>query len=242
MGIAAPQRSGDDHQDAERAVLEQRLVIDGPGEPPVASGAERVKARDAARRHTRRVRRLRFVVPGIGGLLVLAIVAMMAVSSYLDGLGFGAITLTTDGLVMDSPELSGHDGDRSYRVSASRAIQRISDPRIIDLERIRAELTLSADQHLSVNAVRGIYNSTEETLALSDGVDVRTSEGYTARFGSLFINMKSGEIDTPEATTLTSSFGELTASRMRFDRDGSILTFTDGIRMTIDPSKAEQSP
>jgi lipopolysaccharide export system protein LptC len=184
---------------------------------------------------------LRVLVPGLGGLLVVAIVAMMTVSSYLDGLGFGAITLTTDGLVMDSPELSGHDGDRSYRVSATRAIQRISDPRIIDLERIRAELNLSADQNLSVSAARGTYNSAEETLALSDGVEVTTSEGYQARFGSLFINMKSGEIDTPEATTLTSSFGELTASRMRFDRDGSTLTFTDGIRMTIDPSKAEQS-
>jgi lipopolysaccharide export system protein LptC len=187
------------------------------------------------------VRRLRVIVPGLGLLLFLAVAGMMAVSSYLSGLGFGAITLTADGLVMDSPELSGHDGDRSYRVTARRAIQRISDPRIIDLEDIKAELKLSAEQSLALTSVRGTYNSAEETLALAGGIDVTTSEGYSARFGSLDVNLKTGEIRTPDPTTLMSSFGSLTASRMRFDQDGSTLTFTDGIRMTIDPSKTGQS-
>lgn len=187
------------------------------------------------------MRRLRWLVPGLGGVLLAGIVAMMAVSSYLSSLGLGKITLTADGLVMDQPELSGHDGDRSYRVAARRAIQRLSDPRIIDLEEIRAELRLSAEQTVTVTADRGTYDSAQETLALADGIEVATSEGYAARFGTLFVNLKTGEIETPEPTTLTSSFGTLDASRMRFDRDGSTLTFTDGIRMTIDPSKAEQS-
>ena len=104
---------------------------------PAREAARRDAARKASRRHSRRVRGLRLLVPGLGALMLLAIVAMIAVSSYLSGLGFGTVTITADGLVMDSPELSGHDGERSYKVSASRAIQRISDPRIIDLERIR---------------------------------------------------------------------------------------------------------
>lgn len=209
---------------------------------PVREAARREAARKASRRHSRRVRGLRLLVPGLGALILLAIVAMIAVSNYLSGLGFGTVTITADGLVMDSPELSGHDGDRSYKVSASRAIQRISDPRIIDLERIVADLRLSADQQVRIVAARGTYNSAEETLKLADGVDVTTNGGETARFGTLDANLKTGHLRSEEKTLLTSSFGSLTAGRMRFDQDAGTLTFTDGISMTVMPPNAEKAP
>jgi lipopolysaccharide export system protein LptC len=216
------------------------------GQPAATGDARlarsRAEARAAATRHSRRVRRLRLAIPAIGAVLLMAIVAMAVVSSYLNSLGLGTITLTSDGLVMDSPELSGHDGERSYRVSARRAIQRISDPRIIDLETITADLRLSAEQRVEIVAARGTYDSGQETLVLSDGVDVTTNEGQTARFGSLNVALKTGTLASDEETVFTSSFGSLTAGRMRFDQDAATLTFTDGISMTVIPPNAEKAP
>lgn len=209
---------------------------------PAREAARRASAREAARRHSRRVRRLRFLVPGAGILMMLVVVGMIAVNNILSGLGLGLVTITADGLVMDSPELSGHDGERSYKVSARRAIQRISDPRIIDLEHITADLRLSAEQSVRIVAARGTYNSSAETLRLADGVDVTANGGETAHFGSLDANLKTGQLRSEEKTRLTSSFGSLTAGRMRFDQDAGTLTFTDGISMTVMPPKAEKAP
>lgn len=166
---------------------------------------------------------------------------MIGVSNYLSGLGLGTVSFTADGLVMDSPELSGNDGERSYRVSAKRAIQRISDPRIIDLETITAELRISADQKLDIVAARGTYNSVEETLLLADGIDVVTNDGETATFGTLNIALKTGTIRSDDPVGLTSSFGTLRAGRMQFDQDEGKLTFTQGIQMTIQPPQSETS-
>ncbi|WP_428699304.1 LPS export ABC transporter periplasmic protein LptC [Stappia sp.] len=239
--------TGLDGQELDQEAHQLRPAFDGHDGAPRASedarqAATRALARTAAQRHSKRVRRLRLAVPGIGLVLMLGIFAMIGVSSYLSSLGLGNITLTTDGLVMDSPELSGHDGERSYRVSARRAIQRISDPRIIDLEAITAELRMSADQHVRIVATRGTYNSAEETLSLSDGIDVTTNEGQTARFGSLDIALKTGRLASQEETVFTSSFGSLKAGRMRFDQDAATLTFTDGISMTVMPPNAEKAP
>ncbi|MCA1299829.1 LPS export ABC transporter periplasmic protein LptC [Stappia indica] len=209
-----------------------------PDADPRRAG-EMASAQRAARRHSRRVRLLRLVIPGLGFLLLLAIVGAVAVNSYLSSLGFGPISLTADGLVMDNPELSGHDGDRSYRVSADRAIQRISDPRMIDLERIVADLRLSAEQQVALRAARGTYNSGAETLDLADGIDVETNTGEKARFGSLRIFLDSGRIDTDDAATFTSSFGSLRAARMRFNQETGTLTFSDGISMTVIPPNQE---
>ncbi|WP_208979052.1 LPS export ABC transporter periplasmic protein LptC [Stappia stellulata] len=220
---------------------------DGTGQDPGADrtteaarlSGVREAARASSRRHSRRVRIMRILVPASGVLLLLVIVGMIGISNYLSGLGLGTVSFTADGLVMDSPELSGNDGERSYRVSAERAIQRISDPRIIDLETITAELRISADQSLDIVAARGTYNSAEETLFLADGIDVVTNDGETAAFGTLQIALKTGTIRSDDPVELTSSFGALRAGRMQFDQDNGTLTFTQGIQMTIQPPQPE---
>lgn len=199
----------------------------------------RVRARRQAVRHSRFVRFLKFAIPGAGAMILGGMALAIAVSSYLSGLGLGAVSLTADGLVMDKPELSGHDGSRSYRVAATRAIQRISDPRIIDLENIVAELQLDEQQKVAIKALAGTYQSQEETLALSGGIDVSTSQGHTARFERLAVDLKNGRLATDDAVSISSPHGTLRAARMRFNQDDGTLSFTDGISMSLRPSSQE---
>ncbi len=206
----------------------------------VADHEQRRAARRAAQRHSRLVRLFRLLVPGIGVAILIVVVAMIGISNYLSSLGLGNVSLTSDGLVMDSPELSGHDGDRSYRVSAERAIQRISDPRIIDLETIVAQLTLGPEQEVAVTAASGTYNHQNETLVLGGGIDVTTSEGYRARFGALSIDLKNGSVRTDDPVTVDSEHGSIRASRLNFDQDSGTLSFTGGISMTLLPPAKEK--
>lgn len=201
--------------------------------------SHRMRARRAAMRHSRLVKVLKVAIPGTGALLFVGVVAMIGITNYLSGLGFGKISLTADGLVMDQPELSGHDGKRSYRVAATRAIQRISDPRIFDLETIVAELKVDPNQKVAIEAANGTYDSQAETLRLSGGISVATSDGHSAELERLFVDLQEGSLTTDDPISIATSHGTLKATRMRFDQHDSSLVFFDGISMTLQPPAKE---
>ncbi len=141
---------------------------------------------------------------------------------------------------MDHPELSGHDGDRSYRVTARRAIQRLSDPRIIDLDTIRADIVLSKDQSAEIIALSGIYNNAAETLRLFDGIQIEWSEGYKVDLLDVDIDLNNGAMSTSEPVSIRSEQGHVQAGKLFYDQDRGIVRFTDGIKMTLNPAAEGQ--
>jgi lipopolysaccharide export system protein LptC len=84
-------------------------------------------ARRAADRHSRRVRRLKILVPALAVIVVLGIVGVAWVQSRLQGaLDVKNVLFSKDGLTMVEPHLSGHAQGRAYDVSAQREIGRAS--------------------------------------------------------------------------------------------------------------------
>ncbi|WP_417688251.1 LPS export ABC transporter periplasmic protein LptC [Roseibium sp.] len=194
----------------------------------------------SARRHSRWVKVLRILLPLSGLLILLGMAGLIVAFNILTGLGIGNVSLTSDGLVMDRPELSGHDGERSYKVSAVRAIQRLSDPRIIDLENIRADIVLNPNESASVTALKGTYDNGAETLALFDGLQLQWSEGYTADLSSVMIDLKSGALETSEPLSIRSDQGNIQAGQLTYDQEKGIVRFTDGIKMTLTPAAQDK--
>ncbi|WP_209003964.1 LPS export ABC transporter periplasmic protein LptC [Labrenzia sp. CE80] len=198
------------------------------------------RAQRSARRHSRMVKVLRILLPLTGVLILAGMTALVVVFNILTGLGIGNVSLSSDGLVMDRPELSGHDGERSYKVSAVRAIQRLSDPRIIDLENIRADIVLDPTQSAKVSALKGTYDNGAETLALYDGLQVEWSEGYIIDLAEVTIDLKSGALKTTEPFSIRSENGNIRAGQLTYDQDKGIVRFTDGIKMVLTPGAQEE--
>ena len=190
----------------------------------------------AARRHSRLVKVLRILLPLAGVVIVAGMTGLVVVFNILSGLGIGNVSLSRDGLVMNRPELSGHDGERSYKVSAVRAVQRLTDPRIIDLENIRADIVLNPQQNAKVTALRGTYDNGLETLSLYDGLQLEWSEGYIVDLASVEINLKSGALTTPDPITIRSEQGVVRAGKLAYDQEEGIVLFSDGIQMTLKPA------
>lgn len=203
------------------------------GHPPT-------KAQRKARRHSRMVKFLRVLLPLIGVGILVGMIAIITVFNYLSNLGIGNISLSSDGLVMHNPELSGHDGDRSYKVTAVQAVQRLSDPRIIDLETIHANIVLSKDQSAQITALRGTYNNGKDTLSLYDGLQLEWSEGYTVDLSDVQIDLKTGAMKTSDPITIRSDKGNIRAGRLDYNQDEGIVRFTDGIHMVLKPGIREQ--
>ncbi len=198
------------------------------------------KAQRSARRHSKMVHLLRWLFPGIGLLILAAMIGLVVIFNVLSGFGVSNLMLTSKGLVMDHPELSGHDGERSYKVTARRAIQRLSDPRIIDLETINADIVLSADQSAQIVALKGLYNNVEETLRLFEGIQLDWSEGYHVELEEVDIDLKSGALSTSDPIFIRSDKGHVRSGKFSYDQDKGIVRFTDGIKMTLNPAAQGQ--
>lgn len=197
------------------------------------------KARRAARRHTFFVRFLRFALPLSGILIALAMVGMIVFQNIIANLNIGDISLTTEGLVMSNPHLSGNDGDRSYSVQADRAIQRITNPQIVDLENIKATITIAPGETVSVISANGTFDTEAETLNLTNGIQVSYSKGYSADFEYLDIDMKTGTIKTNDVVDVSSAGGYIDAGSMEFDQKNNVLNFRRGVKMKLLPWELE---
>lgn len=198
------------------------------------------RAQRAARRHSLAVRILRWLFPGIGLLILAVMVGLVVLFNILSGFGASNMMLTSEGLVMDQPELSGHDGERSYKVTATRAIQRLSDPRIIDLETIRADIVLSKDQSADIIALKGTYNNAAETLRLYEGIQLEWSEGYTVDLAEVEIDLNNGALSTSQPVSIRSDQGHVVAGKLDYDQAKGLVRFSDGIKMTLNPASQGQ--
>ncbi|MES0810022.1 LPS export ABC transporter periplasmic protein LptC [Roseibium sp. SCPC15] len=210
------------------------VISDFPGDQ--APRRQFSRAQRSARRHSVLVRILRWLFPGIGLLILGGMVGLVLLFNFLSGFGAANMMLTSEGLVMDHPELSGHDGDRSYKVTARRAIQRLSDPRIIDLEIIRADIVLSADEGAEIIALKGTYNNAAETLRLYDGIQLEWSEGYKVDLSEVEIDLNNGAMTTTEPVSIRSDQGHVVAGKLTYDQNKGLVRFSDGIKMTLNPA------
>lgn len=198
------------------------------------------RAQRAARRHSIVVHVMRWLFPGIGLAILAGMIALVVLFNILSGFGASNVMLTSEGLVMDQPELSGHDGERSYKVTATRAIQRLSDPRIIDLETIRADIVLSKDQSAEIIALKGTYNNAAETLRLYEGIQLEWSEGYTVDLSEVEIDLNNGALSTSEPVSIRSDQGHVVSGKLDYDQAKGLVRFSDGIKMTLNPASQGQ--
>lgn len=207
-----------------------------------AQSPERLqRERRAARRHSTRVRWLKRLLPFFSLVIVLGVVGTVALRNLLPGFDLGAIGLTSEGIVMSNPELSGHDGDRSYKVSAKRAIQSLINPKIIELEEIVARVKFGSQEWVAFTAPHGVYDSGVEHLKLADGIKLEWSRGYHVTLSGAEVDLKEGSILSDDSIYITSDQGEFRAGKIAVADSGESVHFSDGIKMTINPGQMEQA-
>ncbi len=199
-------------------------------------------ARAAAARHSRRVRRLKILLPVSGAVIVAGIGLTMLVSALTPGFDLGSVQLSSDGIVMDNPHISGHDAkNRSYEVTADRAVQSITDPKQVKLENISARINLGDGAWAAFTAGTGRYNGNNEHLSLDDRIAVETSDGYHATLKAAEIDLRGGTISSDTPIVFSSREATIKAGTLAVDENGRAIVFSDGVTMTINPGAFPRS-
>ena len=193
----------------------------------------------AARRHSRRVRRLRVLLPVLGTLAVLGFVAAAQLSLPEDiDLSVARLSVTRNSIIMDNPHLTGFDADRrQYSVAADRAVQALSDPDRVDLEAIRAKVIVTGHGATEITAEAGSYDNGEGSLELSGAIAVQSSEGYSLQMTDAAIDFKAGTMTSPNPVAVRYRDSETVGDRMAVSEGGKVIVLEGGVRTTLMPPK-----
>lgn len=216
----------------------------GPSAPApgrVADDPRRGRAQKAASGHSRVVRLMRWLLPVAAFLIVAGFAGAMILPTLLPGIDLGSVGVSTEGLVMENPKLSGHDGDRSYDITAKRAVQSLTNPKLIELDDIDARIALPNGGWVKLTAAHGLYDSEVERLKLSEHITLESSDGEQAEFTTADIDLKTGLAISDSPLTIDGPRGKIKAGSAEATGDGSGIVFKDGVTLTLDPAAAEKS-
>lgn len=191
-----------------------------------------------ARRHTGLVRWLKIILPAIAGASVVAFLMTIKVvtSDLSDLFSLAGVTVDNKSLVMEKPHLSGFKGtEHSYEIFAERAIQDLSNPKIVRLEEIDAEFGLTDEIRVSLDATAGVFDGDEEILNLMDGITISSSEGHAARLDMARVDFRSGALTSKGAIEIKATEGLIRARSLSIGDRGKKIFFSGGVSVTLIP-------
>jgi lipopolysaccharide export system protein LptC len=218
------------------------IVLGAPWRDPRAEPADRrrrQRAFQSARRHSRRVRRLRIVLPVAGTLVILAFVAITRIGLPEDlDLSVARLSVTRNSIIMDDPHLTGFDADnRRYSVHADRAVQALSRADQVRLENIEAEVEVPGQGAATITAAAGDYDNADSTLKLSGGIEVDSTEGYSLRMEDADIDLRGGKMNSPNPVSVRYQDSETTGQSISVTGGGRVIVLEGGVRTTLMPPK-----
>lgn len=216
----------------------------GPASPAHArkGDAPRQRAFAIAQRHSKVIKVLKVAVP----LVAIVLVGAFATASYL--LTPAKVSIDTDGtalvdgkLVMANPKLEGMTKEgQTYKLSAVRAIQDLSNQSVIELETINASLPLSEKQRVFVAAPKGVYDREANTLRLTEPFRLKTTDGMSAGLTSAFLDIGNEVMETPDPVDIRINGSIVKANSLKIIEKGKMFVFENNVRVTIEPSRLQQ--
>lgn len=218
------------------------------GSPSSASDAlhdrpdQGVSAFEQAARHSRRVQRLKIVLPAAAVLLAVCFVAASYVLSPVSVKVDVSDSAYVDGkLVMASPQLEGMTKEnRPYEMKADRAVQEAATPGVIQLETVSAKLPLNTQDWVSIEAPEGVYDRDRNTLDMKTPFRITSTNGVNATINSAFVDMGNSTMKTADPVDIVLNGSRLTADSMSVLEKGKLFVFEKRVRLVIEPGRVNE--
>jgi lipopolysaccharide export system protein LptA len=202
----------------------------------------------AAARHSRFVRFLRFAVPaGIVAIVAILLVATFYNPSRLFAnfpIDPGKVSLSGTKIVMELPRVNGFSGDsQPYEVTARTATQDLTNPDILELRDVNAQVELKDGQHVTITSPNGVYDTKGELLRLNDHIIVNSTSGYEAYLSEATVNTASGNIvsESPVEVKLP-NHGLVKANHLEVMENGASILFGGSVETTLNPDQTRPDP
>jgi lipopolysaccharide export system protein LptC len=185
---------------------------------------------EAARRHSRLVRRLRAGVPAI---VVFGLTAIVT-SSYLSKVSLPqlpvVVGISGTRVTMEVPHLGGFTRDgRAYQLSAVAASQDFTKPDELELSGIKAKLLTRDNATITMTAVAGTYNIKTQMLDLTHDIEVTSTDGKRAELSEAQIETAKGNVVSNKPVKIEFAGGDLRANKLEMVNGGELVRFTGAV-------------
>jgi lipopolysaccharide export system protein LptC len=238
IGVSRPKAAGNTSIGERKASALAQSIEPTEHDFAIGDAAHaRADAFSRAEKHSRRVRRLKVVLPLLAVVLAAGFVGYSFVSTP------SPVAIETEGsaftegkLVMNSPKLEGFTQDgRPYSVKAARATQDFDKQDIISLDGIDAKMPIEAENWARVEATSGVYDRTANTLDVPTDILVTTTDGMVATLKSAFLDIANGSLKSTTPVDIQSHGSRITADSMAVLENGKRVIFETRVRVYIDP-------
>jgi lipopolysaccharide export system protein LptC len=194
----------------------------------------------AAARHSRMVRFLRIAVPGAVGLAMAGVIGISIFNPFRMlmpklPLDMGNLVISGTKITMESPHLSGYTPDqRPYELWAKTAVQDVTNPDLVELNKLRTKLLLQDGSTLFLDSLTGLFDNKQQTLDLHKDIFLKTTSGYEARLTQAFVDLVRNTVDSDEHVDVKLTNGTLTSDRLHITNGGEVVVFEGNVVMHID--------
>lgn len=208
-------------------------------------GANRMRAFDKARRHSRHVHILKIALP-----LVTCVVFVVFAASILKTSGVGKeiaaaalpSILPTD-LAMKNPVYEGYTEDGGmYKVRAEKAKPNLKNMNLIQLTAITADLIDGQKQKTKLTATRGLYDNDKSLLVLRDGIDVSGENGLKIKLKQAKVFTKTKVITSDVPVDVKFPAGSVQSNKMKFSQNDKHVHFYDNVDTNLKPPPNTDTP
>lgn len=208
---------------------------DGLSTADSGSGAEAYRR---AVNHSRRVRRLRFLLPVAALGITLAFVAVSFVRGLMpEELQIESAKIEDGKVVMEKPAIAGRNSDGvRYSMRAERALQDIKNPNMITLETIAAAVPVNDKVVANVVATSGIFDRGANILDLDKPFTLNLSSGIDAQFGSAHLDISGGTMKTDDPVAIQTKGASIVANSLEMKDKGRTMIFSGSVKLNIEPS------
>lgn len=209
-----------------------------------AGGADGTRsAYGAALRHSRRVTRLKILLPVLALVISLAFIAVSWVATMLPaGLTIGGVRIENGKIVMERPAISGRNLDGvGYYMNARRALQDIRNPHEITFEDIEAAVPVNGDVVARFTAKSGVFDRAKDRLDMADPFAIHLNTGLEVLFQSAHIDAPKGFLKTTEPVSIRAKQASIVAQSLEITDKGRIITFKGNVKVTINPEPSRSS-
>jgi lipopolysaccharide export system protein LptC len=150
------------------------------------------------------------------------------------------------GLRLDNPRFAGvTEQGEPYTIRADWALPDSAMPRMVDLERPRAEIEMKDGRTIAASAASGQMRREDKILVLEGGVVMDTSDGYQVKTELIEIDLAANTANGTGPVSGSGPRGELQAGSFRVsagkrgERDGKIW-FENRVRLVFIPDTGSE--
>lgn len=188
---------------------------------------------EAARRHSMRVRMMRFILLGLALLAVVALI--WEFYSQTDNT-VREEPVAGQSIKMVNPRYSGRTEDGlPFYLTAKEAIRPTVNQETVELINPVLEFYREASSEKSiVVAETGTYNDVEKTLELRTSVDLNTDDGYSCQTTHARVYTKTKNIEGDEPIDCTGNFGRVKGKAYEIRDNYKTFIFKNGMTAVLE--------